>query len=281
MSLILPPWGFANSINNLTGTPPATDAGTGFTAGANNADGTAVEVLSSLTFDCHYLIVGVSGITVSAANSQCLLDVLTDPAGGTSYGSFIDDLVCGFTEPQAPTVGICCWYHFPVYVPAGSSIAVQARTRHTSAITTGKVVIQAFGNPSRPEMWWCGQKVESLGINAATSQGTDVIPGNSGADGSWTTIGTSSHRYGAIQYGVNGSDASSAARGYYWEVGIGSTVFAGAPKMYRSQGSAEVASTVGNAQPIWCDVPASTAWQLRATCSGVAETFNAAIYGVY
>lgn len=283
MSLILPPWGFANGVSNLTGTPPANNPGASFTANANNADSTPVEILSDLAFDCHYLIVGMNGISGSNANAQCLLDILTDPAGGTSYGSFIDDLVCGH-QPNAAgavAVGIGQWYHFPIYIPAGSAIAVQARTRHTSNLGTGKIVMYAFGNPSRPESWWCGHKVESLGINAATSQGTDVTPGNSGADGSWTTIGTSTRRYGAVQYGVNGSDQSAAALGYYWEIGFGSTALPGAPKSFRCNGSTEFGVTVGIGQPIFCDVAASTAWQLRATCSGTAEVWNAAVYGVY
>ncbi len=281
MSLILPPWQFTNGVSNLTGTPPGSNPGTTFTAGANNADGTAVEVLADLAFDCHYLVVGISGLSVATGNGQCLLDVLTDPAGGTSYGAFIDDLVCGFTSVSTTLVGFNCWYHFPIYIPAGSAVAVRARTRHTADITSGKVIMYAYGNPSRPEMWWCGQKVESLGINAATSQGTDVTPGNTGVDGAWTTIGTSSHRYGAVQYGVNGSDAVATLLGYYWELGFGSTVFPGAPKSFRTMTTNEVGVAIGLNQPIWCDVAASTIWQLRATCSGTAEVYNAAVYGVY
>lgn len=139
----------------------------------------------------------------------------------------------------------------------------------------------AYGNPSRPEMWWCGRKVESLGINAAASEGTEVTPGNSGADGTWTTIGTSTQRYGAIQCGIQGPDGSSQALGYYWDVGISSTVFAPAPRIFRSVSTSERGPNVGQGQPIWCDVPASTTWQMRATCSGTAEIYNSAIYGVY
>jgi hypothetical protein len=280
MSLILPPWGFANSVTNLTGTPPASAVGTTFTAAANNADGTAVEVLADLTFDAHYLVVGISNTNASAGNGQTLLDILTDPAGGTSYGAFIDDLVCGMTPNQTVLQGIGCWYHFPIYIPAGSAVAVRARQRHTVDIS-GRVVVYAHGNPSRPEMWWCGQKVESLGINAATSQGTDVTPGASGADGAWTTIGTSGHRYGAVQYGVNGSDATAAARGYFWDIGYGSAALGGAPRGYRTMDTAESGVAIGNNQVINCDVAAGTTWQLRATSSGTAEVWNAGIYGVY
>lgn len=279
--LILPPWYFANQVDNLTGTPPAAVPGTNFTAAANNADGTAVEVLSALAFDCHYLVVGIGGTGASGINGQCLLDVLVDRAGGTSYGAFIDDLVCGFSAVPVATAGLSIWYHFPVWIPAGSALAVQARSRHTVNVTTGQVVMYAYGNPSRPDAWWCGQKVESLGINAATSQGTDVTPGNTGADGAWTTIGVSTARYGAVQYGVNGSDGSAAALGYYWQIGVGSQRLPGSPTLYFPVDATERGARTGNVQPIWCDVPGGATWQLRATSSGSAEVFNAAVYGVY
>lgn len=281
MGLLQAPWRFTRGASNLSGTPDAATVGTAFTAGASNSDGSAVAVLSALAFDCHYLIIGIAGISAAGADAQCLLDVLTDPAGGTSYGSFIDDLVCGHTPVLTDRTGIGCWYHFPIFIPAGSSVAVRARTAHGSNIATGFVVAYAYGDPTRPDMWWCGQKVESLGTNAASSKGTDVTPGNSGVDGSWTTIGTSTYRYGAVQYGVNGSDGTAAALGYYWELGVGSQAFPGAPKSYRLNTTSEAGIASGLSQPIWCDVPASTAWQLRATCSGTAEVWNAAVYGVY
>lgn len=280
MSLILPPWYFTQSIDNLQGTPAATQ-GTNFTAAANNADGTAVEVLADLTFDCCHLVVGIGGISLATADSQCLLDVLTDPTGSTSYGPFIDDLVCGFSGIPAADRGISRWYHFPVWIPATSAIAVRARTAHTGNITTGRVVMFAFGEPSRPEMWWCGQKVESLGINAASSKGTDVTPGDSGAYGSWTTIGTSTARYGSLQYGVNGSDATSAALLYHWEVGSGSTKLPGSPTKFTSMNTNEGGEHI-SAGPIWCDVASGTIMQMRGKASGAsAEIHNCAVYGVY
>lgn len=282
MSLILPPFGFAHTTSSLSGTPPAVLIGTNFTAGANNADGTPVEVIADLTHDVHYLVVAIGGVNLSTGNGQGLLDILVDRAGGTSWASWIDDLVCGFTDtPVAGTTGLELYYHFPIWLPAGSSIAVQARTRHTANITTGCVVMHAYGNPSRPDMWWCGQGVESLGINATTSQGTVVTPGNSGAWGSWATIGTSTARYGAVQWATNGSDNSATAIGYYWQLGIGSAQLPGSQTGYTSNSTGEIAARTGFAQPIWCDVPSGTDWQVRGTASGTAEVHNAAVYGVY
>lgn len=280
--LILPPFQFANGTDNLTGIPPAATVGTNFAAGASNADGSAVGVLSALAHDVHYLIVGIGGISLAAADSQALLDVLIDRAGGTSWSSLIDDLICGFSPiPAAGTAGIQQWYHFPLWVPAGAALGVQARTAHSANITTGRVVMYAYGGPSRPDMWWCGQAVESLGIDAASSKGTNVTPGNAGTYGSWTTIGTSTARYGAVQFGVNGSDGTAANIGYYWQFGHGSTKLPGSPTCYASVSSNEVAARTGFSQPILCDVAGGTIWQARGVASGTAEVFNAAVYGVY
>jgi hypothetical protein len=282
MALILPPWYFADQVDNLTGTPSSSlPTPTGFTANANNADGTAVSVLSALAFDAHYLIVGISGIVGSSVNSQCLLDILADPAGGTSWANLINDLTCGFTLANSATQGMTTFYCFPLFIKSGTSLGVQARTRHTSNLTNGRVAMWAYGNPSRPEMWWCGSKVESLGINAATSQGTDVTAGNSGAWGSWTNIGTSSQRYGAIQLGLNGSDATAAGAGYYWQIGAGSNKLAGSPTFYNACSTSESNNKAGWNHPIFCDIPASTAIQARGMCSTTAEVFNLAAYGVY
>lgn len=278
-----PPWSFADYTSNLTGTPPAATVGTNFTAGANNTDGSAVSVLSALGHDVHYLVVGIGGISASAANHNALMDVLADPAGGTSWGSFIDDLMAGFTPiPTAGTIGIQSWYHFPIYIPAGTSLGVQARSANATAATAGRVVMYAYGNPSRPEMWWCGSKVESLGVNASSSLGTAVTAGNSGSWGSWTNIGTSGYEYGAVQFGLNGTDGASAAVGYYWQIGYGSNQLPGSPDFYASVSTAESAARTGFCQPIFCNAPASTTWQTRGKCSGTSEpSANMGIYGVY
>lgn len=281
MSLILPGSpAFSECTDNLTGTPPAVNVGTNFTAGANSADGTSVSVLSALGHDVHYLVIGIGGVNTNAADSSCLLDILTDPAGGTSWGTWIDDLVCGFA--QAPGGGIPfmqVWYHFPIFVKSGTSLGVRARTAHTVNITSGRVAMWAFGCPQRPDMWWCGSRVESLGINAASSKGTTVTPGSTGTFGSWTTIGTSTARYQAIQFQVNGSDATMLGQGYYWQVGAGSTQLRGTPNFFASGSTSEIMGR-SFSMPIWCDVPSSTTLQLRATGSGTGEDYNAAVYGV-
>jgi hypothetical protein len=282
--LINPPFQFSRQVDNLTGTPPAATVGTNFTAAANSgSNGTDTAVLSALAFDCYYFIIGIGGITGANVDGRASLDVRHDPAGGTSWATLISALVCGYSAvPAAGVTGIGFWYHFPLFIPAGTSLGVRSRTSHTSNITSGRVVMYCYGCPNRPDMWWCGSAVESLGISALSSTGTSHTPGNSGAFSSYASVGSvTTRRYGAIQFGVNGSDASSLAIGYYWEMGYGSNKLPGSPTFYNSSTTGEVTARTGFGQPIFCDIPAGTQMQCRATGSGTAEAYSVAMYGVY
>lgn len=281
MGLIVPPgpvWSW--EVDNLTGTPSSTAPGTNFTFGASNADGTAVQVLSAISMDALYMVVALGGCSTNAEDNSALVDILWDPAGGTSWGSLIDDLVAGFSPSPSAASGLMCVYHFPLWIPSGASLAVQARKNGATAATGGRCAIWLFGEPKRPDMWWAGQAVESLGISASTSKGTAHTPGNSGSYSSWATIGTSTRRYGALQFGTNGSDANMTGVGYYWQIGVGSAQLPGTPTYYHANTTNETCARTG-AMPLFVDLPASTALQTRATASGTAEAHNVAFYGVY
>lgn len=282
--LSLPPFFFANAASNIIGTPPAALPGVNFTARGGNVDGPQVAVIGAINFDVHYLKIGIGGINFTAGNTCALADILIDPAGGTSWSSFINDLLCGYSPtPAAGTVPISVWYHFPIYIPAGASLGIQARSANTGNTASGRCVVEAYGNPSRPDMWWCGSSVESLGITAASSDGTRHTPGNSGAFSSWASLGTTTTgRYGCIQFGLNGSDATAAAIGYTWQIGYGSTQLRGSTNIYAAVSTAEsISRTNINNGPIWCDIAPGTQMQVRGTASGTAEQFGVALYGVY
>ena len=239
-------------------------------------------VLSALGFDVHYLVLGFAGTSRSGNDSSTLCDVLIDRAGGTSWSSLIDDLSIGFLAAQT---GTNSWpggyFHFPLYIPAGASIGLRARN-NSGSLTTGRVIAYAYGNPNRPDRWWCGTGVETIGVVPTTSKGTDVVPGASGTYGSWTGIGTTTTaRWGAIQIAVNGSDASPSSGATFWQVGANSTQLDGTQTIGRGIGSTCLGCMVMPG-PMWVDVPEGTSLQLRATFDNAAtETFTASIYGVY
>jgi hypothetical protein len=283
MGLFIPPCGFGYYTSNLTGTPPAALVGTNFTFGANSADGATVGVITTPTArDVHRVVISIGGCSTATNDNSALVDILRDPAGGTSYTNWIDNLVGGFTAtPAAGTIPLSQHYDFPIFLRAGATLAVRARKNGATAATTGRIVVHLFGDPSRPEQWWCGQGIESLGIDEGTSKGTAHTPGNSGAFSAYATIGTSTRRYGNLALAINGSDGVMTAVGYYWQIGIGSAQAPGTPTFYHANSTGEVSARSSFLHSIPCDIPAGTALRVRGTASGTAEAHNVAFYGVY
>lgn len=275
-----PCWQFA--VDNIPASPGAVLTGTNFTTGVSNGDDATVTILSALAKDLCYVVVGFAGTSASTEDQNTLADIVIDRAGGTSWSSLIDDLVTGFCPtPTAGAIGMTSWYHFPLWIPAGASLGVRARHPSANTNTNSRCVIYGYGQPKRPDMWWCGQGVESVGINAASSKGTNHTPGNSSAFSAYATIGTTARRFGAMQFGVNGSDSGMLARGYNWQLGIGGVQIPGTPTFYHSNNTTEQMQRVGFNHPLFVDIPAGTTIQCRATASGTAEVHNVAVYGCY
>lgn len=284
MSLILPPNAFAyctDWIGVSGGTPSnAGVIGAAVTAGANDADGTAVASgLGVLAHDVHFIVLKTASTGTSGANAEIALDLLIDPAGGTSWAVLINDIAIGMTKAGSADTGTNFHeYFFPIFIPANATLGFQAKTHHTATIAC-RAMLWAFGEPSRPDLWWCGRGVETLG--ASGSGGTAVTPGNTGAWGSWTNVGaTTGALYGAVQLGWCGRDAVAAAMGYYAQMGYGGLILAGSPSTYHTYNATE--SGVHNvAGPIWCNIPQGTQMQVRAMASGTADIQQYTIYGVY
>jgi hypothetical protein len=275
-----PFWHFNKSIDNRQGTPSATVDGTNFTSGVNSAEGSVVTVLSALAFDAQFLVIAVNSVHTRTGTNGAI-DVMHDPAGGTNWSELISNLVA--TGPnQSASVGYQHWYYFPLYIPAGTSLGI--RGSHNAAnntSVTSQVLLAAFGEPTRPDMWWCGNKVQTIGMTGITP--TNVTPGVSSAFGSWTNIGAvTAGRLGALQVGVGTTTTFASPSGYLWQVGAGNQVLPGFPTRYAYVDS----GTVNKRElqlPMFCDIPAGTQLQIRAASSLGASpsTLRCALYGVY
>lgn len=277
MSLATSPVRFTRASDNYPATPSAMPTGTNFTAGANQADGTAVSLIAAIAHDVHFFRIRIQGVSTSGADSNALGDVLIDPAGGTSWSPLVNDICCGFGGASSTTY--MRMYEFPLYIASGSSIGWRAKAQHTANITTGYILIEAYGEPTNPAMWWCGQGVETLGATAA--KGTAITPGNSGAAGTWTSVGsTTTKQIKSMQLGVNGSDNNSLNVTYHAEMGYGSVKLPGSGISFANVSTIESANHM-NPLPVGCSIPVGTQMQARATCSGTAEDIYVALYGVY
>lgn len=272
-----PAWQFC--VDNLVGTPlaPGVMPGTAFTAGGSNVDGAAVSVLGALAADVQLLTLQATIDGLTGEDNSSLMDLLYDPAGGTSWQPLVADLIIG---SAFGAVGqFSHRYAFPLYVKAGATIGVQAR-KNGATNAAGKIVLWAYGQPRRPEMWWCGVGVESLGINAASSKGTTHTPGATGTFSAWATVGASSRRYGALQLGAQMDSNALNARGYHGQVGAGGAQLPGTGTQWMGTSTTEMIAQV-DPGPMPVDVAAGTTLQYRATCSGTANDQNVALYGTY
>jgi hypothetical protein len=275
-------WGYYDSNVNFTTAVPSTAAyGTTFAAGASNADGTAVSMLT-LAQDVQMITIAFNDTSATGAETATLADILIDPAGGTSWANLIDDLVCGYLIATSTGQPISHFYTFPLFIKAGSALGVQARCAHSTPSTSSDCSVWVWGQPSRPEMWWCGQKVESLGINAASSSGTNVTAGISNAWGSWTSIGSpTTGRYGAVQMQANTADATQLVASYHFELGYGSTRLV-MPPLHVTGASSEQKVCFGPWGHNPVNIAAGTQLQARGMSSaGTVEAWDLAVYGTY
>jgi hypothetical protein len=195
-----------------------------------------------------------------------LMDILVDPAGGTSWSRLIDDLLVGGASSivwNSTSPGLPLAYHFPLWIKAGSSIGARIRVQGTPTLSNTRVMAMAAGGNKNPASWWCWQKVESVAtFDAANSLGQVVTPGASGSFGSWTNLGSATAaRAGAAQWAVGTASGSTLAQGSWrWEFGAGGSAIG--PCVYKGTTTTE-STAQPIAMPIFCDIPAGAQLQVR------------------
>ena len=276
---------FAYLTDNLAGTPPTAVGGIGTqVTGGNSANGTSVAWGGgALGFEGQLLIVQWYNGSVANTDTRSLMDILIDPAGGTSWAT--TPLVTGLIAGH----GGAAFYNsrnvtLPVRIPAGANLGLQARS-----LTTGRVhrvVMTVYGGYKGPGTWRCGSRVISSGVDEANYSGTAHTAGNSGAwAGSWTNVGsttpTNTFAHNLIHTGPN--SGSWTALGYYGQIGAGSNPLTlgdtDAVHMHMIQSTAETVQQWATT-PVFADVPEGTQLQVRGKCSGAAVATHWAIYSV-
>ena len=271
MGLIRQPFRFRHYSSSF-GAGPAT-YGTAFTAGTNGALGSAVSVMT-LTHDAHLLTVHI-GATVAPSGvvGTMLADILVDPAGGTNWSSLISYLAAGncalLATGSIPVMYTAVWA-FPLFIRSGSALGVRGRGGHSVA-RGQRVLLQAWGEPSRPDAWWCGQRVETLGYTSGAN-GTSVTVASTNTPGAWASIGVTTAAWGAMASSVQPTTDSSLATGEQRiDLGIGDALLSGHPPMLLFTSSSEDASRMASVCPMFCAVPAGATLQARQFRTDASE----------
>jgi hypothetical protein len=261
---------------------PSVTPGTSVTPGASNAEGSWTEVASAanISKDIYLLVVTVSGGASTGASKMQLLDIGWDAAGGTSYTAQISNIVCGTTSGGITAALNGVTFVLPIFIPSGAAVAVRVQGSNATAGTV-RVWAEFYGQPSRPESIRAGQYAETIGT-ITNSNGVSFTPGNTNAEGSWQSLGTTTRPLWWFQLGVQPDDTSTGNVVYYFDLayGDGSNKVMIAENIYANLSNGEAMSIA----PQWngfCEVPAGGELFVRGMCSATSDAgWNAVAVGV-
>ena len=256
--LYIPNKGILRTQTNLSSVGSITP-GTSLTPSVGSKGGT-VELIASTDFDVFAVKLGFNSYSLSAAARRCAADLLL---GAATEEIAIADILCGFTS--ALDTGRGKIYLFPLYIPAGTRIAIQGQG--DSATPAMHVSITLYGGHCVP--WWQPfQKCDTYG--GTVPDGVAVTEGAAGAEGSWTQIVASTtrdHKAVVPSFSSN-NDTSVQAAAHSFDVGIGSATEEqiGVPFYFQGNSSEREIGPWPN-WPIFHDIPAGTRLAVRCSSS--------------
>lgn len=273
--------GSVNKFNfrfNNYGAPSTTVMGTSVTPGASNAEGSWTQIATSgnIARDCYGLLLSVNNGATAGEAKNHLLDIGVDQAGGSSYTAVISNIVCGGSSSTGDA------FYFPIFIKNGSSVAVRIQGSHATAGTV-RILAEFYGSPSRPEMVQAGTFSETIGT-ITNSNGVSFTPGDSGAEGSWVSLGTTSRRLWWWQPGIQIDDpTNNTLSAGYFDLAFGDAT----NKQMIFENIIMVIPTTGETRTKllcsqgYCDVPSGSELFIRGSWATAAPSgFNAVAIGI-
>lgn len=274
---------FGYVTSNVLTSRPNTSYGTTVAVGTTaNTMGSWVELIagSSIQYNCYKLVIKLHNASSSGIARNILADIGIDPTGGTSYSVLINNL-CASMVTSANVLSGGSVYTFPIFIPAGSSLACRAQGSSGGTYNINGVQVILYGQPSNLEGLVYGHAVETLGANSATSIGTTIAVGTT-SKSAWTSIGTTTYRWKSIQtsYGQNTGAVNSNFLRLESGFGDGTNMTILQPDVFVSCDSTERISVINS--PTECDIPAGSTIYVRAQTDNVNPTNPySMVYGVY
>lgn len=261
------------------GSVGASPAGTAVTTGGSaSTKGTPAQLIASTSFDAYWVKIWAWGYGASGVSSACAVDIL---GGAATEEVIIPNLLAGFCGGLASAGGKGKCWELPLYIPAGTRLAAQAAGERTS--TAVQIGIQLFGGAGPPP-WRVASKVTTYGMGTVPD-GTAIVPGASGVEGSWTQItgGTSEDHFGCFPSFQLSTSTAAAARGLSVDIGIGAATESeiGGPYVYDTD-STEAMGGYYAGFPVFQDIPSGSRLTMRASSSGnnTGMTFNGVIHAM-
>jgi hypothetical protein len=268
--------------SNAQATPDVSTLGTAVSnpAGAAHTKNTSwTQLIASSAFDTSLVVIHIMTSTAAATDTSVLLDIGIGAAAAET--TIIPNLLAG--HAASLNGNGARHYIFPLYIPAGSRISARTQSVRTTGGVT--VFIELFGGAGSVGQNWVGQEVTAYGINTADSGGTAVTAGNSGAEGTVVSIGTTSRNHEALVIGCGGTNGTTVynALAYYFDVGIDTASTAWLVRDYyylQTATNEAMQQTTKVTLPIYASIPSGTVLAMGGECSGTAQAIDFALYGV-
>jgi hypothetical protein len=185
--------------------------------------------IADVLYDCYGILLCFNNYAASNTIRNALAQIVITNGSNIpnfSSGILINDLIVGSCSPYGLGHG-GIWYYFPLFIKAGSSVAVSGRgTVATSGSTSLGVACWLFGAPKNPAAVRVGKYVDSFGVNTTVGQfrGTAITLGTTAAEGNFTQLGATTTRpYWWSQMGFAYADASQTASLMYGDLAAGTS----------------------------------------------------------
>lgn len=282
MTLWVPQKGILQVQHNAGTVGDVTPGTTVTTGGAASTKGSYASLLTT-NFDVYWIEVMAFAYGTTATDSQGALDIAI---GAATQEVIIPDLLMGFCGLFSSTAPGPKTWRFPLYIPSGTEIWARAAGQRLNTNLT--VVIYCYGGDGLPPFRF-GRKVTTYGMGTVPF-GTTIVPGAATAEGSWTTIitSTSEDHFAFLPSFQPGTDTTLNPLAYYIDIGTAASGDAASTSTEMGQswiyatGSDERMHTVFPSMPAFFDLPAGRQLTMRASCSGALDggSYNGVIHAV-
>lgn len=250
---------------------PGTTVTTGAAAGTKGA---VAQMIASTSFDAYWMTIIASAYGAAVTACQGAMDILI---GTATEEILVPDLLFGHCGGSLGGRGPKTW-NFPIYIPAGSRLSVQACGARVS--TAFQVMVFIYGGMM--PAFRVGSKVTTYGISALPN-GTTITPGASGVEGAYAQLTASStfnHFAFIPSFQVSG-DTTVNNLFQQVDLGIGSATEQLIAEWWFSTDNNETMEGPFNNMPIYNDIPSGTRLAMRASNSGVNDgAYNGVIHCV-
>ncbi len=177
--------------------------------------GAWTEIYAAIPFDSYWIEIAVDATQATTVDTSMLLDIGVDDAGGTSYVVKIADMQVGFLEVDAP-----CRWQFPLFIPAGSTVAARCQSAVTSDTASLSAILYGGTPPGNP--FPIQGPVVTYGANEGTSHGVVLLNSTQETRGAWAEIvSATTHPHRGFTVSIQGADAVLANADFLLDIGVG------------------------------------------------------------